>query len=63
MELNKINIKLTTDNKNLLLANSISKEKREDLEKKYKDATDRNSALIVINNNITQFTNHHIPDK
>jgi len=45
---------LTTDKKNLLLANRLSMEKRVEIEKKYKETTEQNTALMVINNNITQ---------
>jgi len=52
------------DKKNVLMAYSISKEKREEIENKSKNATDRNLALMIINNNIiTIFTNYYIHDK
>jgi len=46
------------DNTILLMDKSNLKKRREEMEKKYKDATDRCAALTVINNNITQFTNY-----
>ncbi|XP_022165681.1 myosin-16-like, partial [Myzus persicae] len=49
LELNKEINKLTTDKKNLLMANENSKEKREDLEKKYKEVTESNKALMITN--------------
>jgi len=48
LDLNKIIIKLNAENKNLLMANSISKEKREELVIKYKETTDKNTALMVM---------------
>jgi len=54
LELKKDVTQLNTDNKNLSLANRILKERREEIDKKYKDATDRIRALMVTNNNITQ---------
>ncbi|XP_022161094.1 uveal autoantigen with coiled-coil domains and ankyrin repeats protein-like isoform X1 [Myzus persicae] len=49
LELNKEINKLTTDKKNLIMANENSKEKREELEKKYKEVTESNTALVVAN--------------
>lgn len=49
LELNKEINKLTTDKKNLIMANENSKEKREELEKKYKEVTESNTALVIAN--------------
>ncbi|XP_060876516.1 uveal autoantigen with coiled-coil domains and ankyrin repeats protein-like [Metopolophium dirhodum] len=48
-EFNKEISMLTTDKKNLLLANRLSMEKRVEIEKKYKETTEQNTALIVVN--------------
>ncbi|KAL4112020.1 hypothetical protein QTP88_015870 [Uroleucon formosanum] len=52
LELNKDVTKLSMDNKNLLITNSNLKERREEMEKKYKDATDRYAALVTINHQL-----------
>ncbi|XP_022162325.1 uveal autoantigen with coiled-coil domains and ankyrin repeats protein-like [Myzus persicae] len=48
-ELNKTVSQLNTDKKNMTLVINVSKEKREELEKKYKEATDRYITLMNAN--------------
>jgi len=65
VELNKTINKLNTDKKNLSMIINVSKEKREEMEKKYKDSTDRYTDLMVIILIILQnaHTNNNIHDK